>query len=271
MQGSGASRYAVRVAGASDVVEWGDEMLSVYRDVYGACGGAVVRDKNFWPPALAHHYYNQHYQFQIVGLWSAANPAGSATLMGYAVIGWSGWHSKRPRMDILELATRQWDTTVASELLRTTCQLAWSKGVHQVRAVISAHDPYRGHLARSGFIDRWGYRMFAKWLHPQRYLDRLAKNMPPESGDLSLQITTPGALPLSFKTGRAAASLVTLQGDPRTLTRLLLQRLDVGAALHGETEGTLFSPDNTLTASDETRLALAFAWTPWVFHMLDFI
>ena len=94
--------------------------------------------------------------------------------MGYAVVGWSGWHSKRPRMDILELATRQWDTGIAGDLIQTTCQLAWSKNVHQVRAVISSHDPYRGHLARTGFVDRWGYVMMAKWLHAQRYLDRLA-------------------------------------------------------------------------------------------------
>ncbi len=237
------------------------------------CGGAVVRDKNFWGPALAHHYYNQHYQFQIVGLWSGSGNPGAepATLMGYAVIGWSGWHSKRPRMDILELATRQWDTAVASELLRTTCQLAWSKGVHQVRSVISAHDPYRGHLARSGFVDRWGYRMFAKWLHPQRYLDRLAKEMPGESGDVSLQLTMPGAIPLSFKVGRPAGPSVTLRADPRTLTRLLLQRLDVGAALRGETDGALLAAENSLTPSEENRLALAFPWTPWVFHMLDFI
>ncbi len=36
VQGNGASRYAVRIAGAADVAEWGEEMLAVYRDVYGA-------------------------------------------------------------------------------------------------------------------------------------------------------------------------------------------------------------------------------------------
>ncbi len=244
-------------------------MLSVYRDVYAACGGAVLRTQNFWTPALQHHYYREHYQFQIVGLWSGAGDG--ATLMGYAVIGWSGWHSKRPRMDILELATRQWDTAVASELIRTTCQLAWSKGVHQVRAVISSHDPYRGHLARSGFVDRWGYLMLTKWLRPQRYLDALAKKLPPELGDLSLQLTTPGELPLTLKTPAANAQPVHLQTDARTLTRMLLQRLDVGASLHGGTDGLLFSPEGPLSPPAETKVSLAFPWTPWIFHMLDFI
>jgi hypothetical protein len=272
--GTQARRYQVQVVNPAtgadgwDAVRWQREMLGVYQDVYAACGGAVARSENFWAPALAHHYYRQHYQFQIVGLWGGE--ADARTLMGYAVIGWSGWHSKRPRMDILELATRQWDTAAASELLRTTCQLAWSKGVHQVRAVISAHDPYRGHLTRSGFVDRWGYLMLAKWLHAQRYFERLASAIPPEIGGLSVRLTAPGEVPLQLDV-RAAAGGPTptfnLQGDARTLTRFLLHRLDVSAALQ---DGTLFSSD-PITPQAGARLSLAFPWTPWIFHMLDFI
>jgi hypothetical protein len=275
-------------------------MLSVYRDVYAATGGTVPRHENFWSPALAHHYYREHYQFQIIGLWSNPPQAGAGgggggekhnTLAGYAVVGWSGWHSKRPRMDILELATRQWDTAVASELLHTTCQLAWSKNVHQVRAVVSAHDPYRGHLARSGFVDRWGYRLLAKWLHPQRYLNNLA--LPGELADLSLTIGTPGNVPLTIQPRTKSGLEIETQGDPidafmrgkvlvpssnppihlqcdpATLTRLLLQRLDITAAVQ---EGTLFTNTHLpLSTNDLTRLSLAFPWTPWVFHMLDYI
>ena len=215
--------------------------------------------------------------------------------MGYAVVGWSGWHSKRPRMDILELATRQWDTTIASELLHTTCQLAWSKNVHQVRAVISAHDPYRGHLARLGFVDRWGYRMLAKFLQPQRHLDRIAETLPPELADLSLQLASPGQVPLTLQPHTKSGTPIEtsagsdpftafmqgkiflpssnpplqLEADPQTITRLLLQRLDITAALQ---DGTLFSSSSqTLTDHDTTRLSLAFPWTPWVFHLLDYI
>jgi hypothetical protein len=272
---AGATRYTVRVASAMEAAPWQTQMLAVYRDVYGTCGGAVVRHDQFWQPALAHHFYHAHYQFQIVGLWSGSGGGGGgdgATLMGYAVVGWSGWHSKRPRMDILELATRQWDTAVATELLRTTCQLAWSKGVHQVRAVISAHDPYRGHLARSGFVDRWGYVLLAKWLHPQRYLDRLAKTLPTEAQELSVQLAVPGAMPLTLTGEKSAGGGgLRLQCDARVLTRLLLQRLEVGAALHGGAEGALFSSEGIVSTGDESRLGLAFPWTPWVFHMLDFI
>jgi hypothetical protein len=266
---AGASRYAVRVASAVEAASWQGQMLAVYRDVYGTCGGAVVRHENFWVPALTHHFYGAHYQFQIVGLWSGGGGGSEgATLMGYAVVGWSGWHSKRPRMDILELATRQWDTGVATELLRTTCQLAWSKGVHQVRAVISAHDPYRGHLARSGFADRWGYVLLAKWLHSQRYLDRIAKTLPAEAQGLAVQFATPGAVPLALSGGKTVGTPLRLQCDGRVLTRLLLQRVEVSAAVQ---EGALFSAEGVVSAGDEARLGLAFPWTPWVFHMLDFI
>jgi hypothetical protein len=293
-----ATRYHPEVvsAGASgsswDKARWQPEMLSVYKDVYAATGGTVPRHENFWAPTLTHHYYREHYQFQIIGLWSGA-PQGSGgnALMGYAVVGWSGWHSKRPRMDILELATRQWDTAVASELLHTTCQLAWSKNVHQVRAVVSAHDPYRGHLARSGFVDRWGYRLLAKWLHPQRYLNSLA--LPAELADLSLTLNTPGNVPLTIQPRTKSGLGIETQGDPidvlmrgkvlvpsanppiqlqsdaATLTRLLLQRLDITASMQ---EGTLFTNAQApLTTNDLTRLSLAFPWTPWVFHMLDYI
>jgi hypothetical protein len=293
------TRYHPEVVSAGgiswDKERWQPEMLSVYNDVYAAAGGTVPRHENFWSSALAHHYYREHYQFQIIGLWSGAGQSvaggGANSLMGYAVVGWSGWHSKRPRMDILELATRQWDTAVASELLHTTCQLAWSKIVHQVRAVISAHDPYRGHLARSGFVDRWGYRLLAKWLHPQRYLNNLA--LPGELADLSLTLSTPGNIPLTIqprtKSGigietqgdpldvlmrgkmlvPSTNSPLHLQCDPATLTRLLLQRLDITAAVQ---EGTLFSTSQgQLATNDLTRLSLAFPWTPWMFHMLDYI
>src|SRR5438876_1201688 len=133
-QGGGGGRYQVRVVtpepGQWEPALWQSQMHAVYRDVYGASGGAQARGPNFWEPALAHHFYREHYQFQIIGLWGAPGDGGTqAALQGYAVVGWSGWHSKRPRMDILELATRQWDTAVAGDLIRTTCQLAWSKNV----------------------------------------------------------------------------------------------------------------------------------------------
>ena len=304
----GGGRYHVQIASPQDATSWDaafwqSEMLAVYRDVYASTGGPVSRHQNFWQPALARHYYKDHYQFQIIGLWAESGSQSkienqkSKILMGYAVVGWSGWHSKRPRMDILELATRQWDTAVASELLHTTCQLAWSKNVHQVRAVISAHDPYRGHLTRSGFLDRWGYLMLAKWLQPQRHLDHLGQNLPPEIADMALTLSSPGQVSLTLhpytksgiaiETAPAADPLATLmqgkmhlpsanlplqlQGDPRTLTRLLLQRLDITTALQ---DGSLFSnsaAQTKLSDHDITRLSLAFPWTPWVFHMLDYI
>jgi hypothetical protein len=277
--GAQSGRYQVQVVNAGqspgdwNPAEWQPQMLAVYRDIYAACGGTPVRTENFWAPTLAYHYYRQHYQFQIVGLWGAGRgEADARTLVGYAVIGWSGWHSKRPRMDILELATRQWDTLAASELLRTTAQLAWTKGVHQVRAVISAHDPYRSHLTRSGFIDRWGYVMLAKWLQPQRYLDKLAKSLPPDLGGLSLRLASPGEVPLHLdvRSPTGTAPVFNLQGDARTITRLLLDRLDVSGALSGG-DGTLFPVDSSAPLPDAPRLALAFPWTPWVFHMLDYI
>lgn len=278
--GAGQGRYRVEVVNAGkgaewDAGKWQGEMLGVYREVYAACGGMPVRGENYWRGALAHHYYGQHYQFQIVGLWGGGNGEEERTLMGYAVIGWSGWHSKRPRMDILEIATRQWDTPAASELLRTTAQLAWSKGVRQVRAVISAHDPYRSHLTRSGFMDRWGYVMLAKWLQAQRYVDRVGKMLEGEKsvGGLTLRVSSPGEMPLRMEVrgaGGGGQAVFNLQGDGRTVTRMLLDRLDVAGALQGG-DGTLFAAESGAVLPDGARLAMAFPWTPWVFHMIDYI
>ena len=48
-----------------------------------------------------------------------------------------------------------------------------------------------------------------------------------------------------------------------------VERLDITAAVQ---EGTLFmSTHLPLSTNDLTRLSLAFPWTPWVFHMLDYI
>ena len=271
----GAGRYHTQVVdpgeAAWNATLWQTQMAAVYADVYGACGGAMKRSDHFWGPALAHHFYRAHYQFQIIGLWSAPPAAApdQASLVGYAVVGWSGWHSKRPRMDILELATRQWDSGVAGELIRTTCQLAWSKNVRQVRAVISVHDPYRGHLARIGFVDRWGYQMLARWLHPQRYLDALAARLPRELGDFWLQLSTPGEMPLFLGRGpRSAPShSISLQADSGTITRLLLNRLEISAAVQ---DGTLLA-SREMSDADLARLSSCFPWAPWAFHMLDYI
>lgn len=249
-----------------DAGRWQSHMLAVYRDVFGAMGGAPERSADFWRPTLAHHFYSAHYQFQILGLWTAPASDPAAALMGYAVVGWSGWHSKRPRMDILELATRQWDAPAATALIRATAQLASSKNVSQIRAVISAHDPYRGHLARSGFIDRWGYLLAAKWLHPQRHLDRLAA----QQGELdSVAFSAPGLPPLHLP-GHAApdATAVSVLTDAATLTRLLLNRLDLADAAHTQ---SLVTATGRLSEPKQRRLAMAFPWTPWIFHMLDYI
>ena len=264
----GTPRYHVQVCGVPELGRWQEQMLAVYRDVYGNTGGAVARHANFWQPALTNHYYREHYQFQVIGLWSENPAVGGATLMGYAVVGWSGWHSKRPRMDILELSTRQWDTTVAQELIQTTSQLAWSKQVRQVRAVISVHDPYRSHLARTGFVDRWGYVMLARWLHPQRYLDALGAALPAELAGAAVQIVVPGEVELTLRAGGNAtgAAALRVQADAKTAARLLLNRVDVTSALQ---DGTLLAAD--AGERDLARLSLAFPWTPWAFHMLDYI
>ena len=143
-----------------------------------------------------------------------------------------------------------------------------------MRAVISAHDPYRGHLHRTGFQDRWGYLLLAKWLHPQRYLDRLAQTLPAELAPFTLQVAAPqsGHLPLSLRLPGPVpgqATPLALQAAPKTLARLLLNRLDVAAALQ---EGTLTpAPPGHPAEADLARLSLAFPWTPWAFHMLDYI
>jgi hypothetical protein len=267
------SRYHVQVTSPDDLAAWEPHLHAVYTDVYGTYGGPRQRSGRFWSEALRHHYYREHYQFQVIGLWES--PAAGAGLVGYAVVGWSGWHSKRPRMDILELATRQWDTGIAADLIQTTCQLAWSKNVRQVRAVISAHDPYRGHLARTGFQDRWGYLMLARWLQPQRYLDRIAATLPRELGDIRLELRTPGQVPWTLARGATLASSppgsrpMFVEGSARTMMRLLFNRLDVAAAVQ---EGALAGPaGSALGESDTARLSAAFPWTPWAFHMLDFI
>jgi hypothetical protein len=270
-------RYHVKVVTPSDwdADLWQGQMAAVYNDVYATSAGPLPRQDGFWQAALDHHYYRDHYQFQIIGLWTApgANapgaPASESTLVGYAVIGWSGWHSKRPRMDILELATRQWDASVAADLIATTCQLAWSKNVRQVRAVISAHDPYRGHLARMGFVDRWGYVLQAKWLNPQRHLDTLSAALPRELGDFWLQLTSPGQVPLALGRGArsAPAPALALHADAATVTRLLLNRTDIASAIQ---EGSLL-PASPLSDADMARLSHCFPWTPWIFHMLDYI
>jgi hypothetical protein len=270
-------RFQVKVVTPAewDGALWQAQMHAVYNDVYATSAGPLPRTPDFWQAAMGHHYYRDHYQFQVIGLWTApgANgPSGAgaeSSLMGYAVVGWSGWHSKRPRMDILELATRQWDAGVAGDLIATTCQLAWSKNVRQVRAVISVHDPYRGHLARIGFADRWGYVLQAKWLNSQRYLDNLSAGLPKELGDCWLQLASPGEVPLSLGRGARSAPtpMIALQADAATLTRLLLNRTDITTALQ---EGSLL-PAAALSDADQSRLSHCFPWTPWIFHMLDYI
>lgn len=255
-----ARRFAMKVAAPAELKPWEPQMLAVHRDVFSAYGGHVQRDGTFWSRTLAAHFYREHYQFQVISLWA---PDAPDTLMGYAVVGWSQWHSKRPRMDILELATRQWDASVAEELLRTAGQLAWSKGVHDVRAVIAVHDPYRSHLLRTGFVDQWGYVMLARWLHPQRYIDRI--HAAAALTDTAFQLNAPGHVPVTL--GSHAAPLA-LEADPATLTRLLLQRVEVSSALH---EGTLVALNPAHGRDAAARLAMALPWTPWVFHMLDFI
>ena len=78
----GSARYQVQVATPGDTAAWTQEsarwqpeMLAVYQDVYGSYGGPRLRTANFWSRALAQHYYREHYQFQIIGLWNS--PGGA--------------------------------------------------------------------------------------------------------------------------------------------------------------------------------------------------
>lgn len=293
-------RLLMRLIGPEQVAAWAPQMAAVHHDVFGNYGGTVrrfaapdtpsggERGSNYWGPALTAHFYKDHYQFQILGLWSgpssyalpqnSSRPEAAAsisgepvgTLMGYAIVGWSGWHSKRPRMDILELATRQWDRGVAEELIATTCQLAWSKQVREVRAVLSVHDPYRPHLIHTGFDDRWGYVMVAKWLQAQRYLDRLAAGWAAGVPGVRFQISVPGQVDLNLPMGADAAGggerIVRLQMNEATATRLLLGRLELPAALR---EGQVLALGGR--EGDLARLAAVLPWTPWIFHMVDYI
>ncbi len=259
------SRYKVQVVQPAGAAAWQEEMLAVYHDVYGQYGGARYRGPGFHLPALQQHYYGRHYEFQTIGLWD------NATLIGYAVVGMSGWHSARPRMDILEIATRQWDVHSAQELIMATCDLAHRRQVRQVRAVVSVHDPYRPHFSKMGFEDHWGYQMLAKWLHPQKYLDKLMCHGPVDelARHSAVEITAAG-LPL-LKLGAPGGGAgpkraVDLRGDAQSVTRLLLQRLEVASAVR---EGTLAAAN--ASEGDIARMAVAFFWTPWVFHMLDYI
>src|SRR5690348_384159 len=79
-----AARYQVEVAdpGTWNPRRWNAEMLAVYRDVYAATGGAPRRHVNFWDDALARHYYREHYQFQVIGLWSHSSTSAAESLMG---------------------------------------------------------------------------------------------------------------------------------------------------------------------------------------------
>ncbi len=263
-------RYHVHTVSPAELSgRWTGQMLAVHQETFRATGGSLTRSEAFWRPALEHHFYGDHYQFQVLGLWTGPLTESGASLMGYAIVGWSGWHSKRPRMDILELATRQWDTAAASALIHAACRLASSKNVHQVRAVISAQDPYRGYLARFGFVDRWGYLLLAKWLHPQRYLDALAATLPPALA-CALEFTAPTFPPVALRgptvPGSAPQSVAT---DAATLTRLLLNRLDVPQAAQ---QGLLAANHQRALPDALLRhLSLAFPWTPWAFHMLDYI
>ena len=60
--------------------------------------------------------------------------------------------------------------------------------------------------------------------------------------------------------------IVRLQMNDATATRLLLGRLELAAALR---EGQVLALD--ARESDLTRLATVLPWTPWIFHMVDYI
>jgi hypothetical protein len=161
--------------------------------------------------------------------------------------------------------------------------LAWSKQVREVRAVLSVHDPYRPHLARTGFEDRWGYTLVAKWLHPQRFLDALVQHGAfganlAAKGSATLprfQIAVRGQVDMAIAPahtapgvggGGADARVAHLDLSPSAATRLLLGRLELAAAVR---EGQVQATD--AREPELARLAMALPWTPWVFHMLDYI
>ena len=70
-------------------------------------------------------------------------------------------------------------------------------------------------------------------------------------------------LTISFWTGGA---WIMYFADAPTLTRLLAQRLEISAALR---EGNLVALD----ARDEdiNQLSMLLPWSPWLFHMVEFI
>ncbi len=240
------------------------EVLALFRSAYGAYGGYPARHPGYYAAAVRTSEYAE-VPMDFTCFWQRSATAPGAPPVGYALVGETSYH---PALHLLEVATLGNDLAAALPLLAEFAHLAAGRGLPAVASMPDC-SPYVPVLQALGFSQTPRAEesmMIMAHLHDPEGLAEAVWREDEGTRGLEVAAWTPEREVVLHSAGEGRGRRVTLEMKEDLLTRLLLSRLDLEAAVRQE----LVTAAGAGPA-DIAAIARALPFTPWAHHYLDYI
>lgn len=240
-----------------------DQIKSIERELFDCfqrnCrhfGGGPRRHPAFWSHKIDAHYYKRFYKYLVLAI------PHEDSIKSYAVLGETELRDGVRRFDVLEHCVPD-DPGSREELFAAIMKVAHDKKLVEVRIQLSSQDPGIYWVQKFGFRLRWRTNLMGVLMRPIEYLREQIRGCRDMEKDFKLTIETPATGQNSVGSGRGELSLFMTDAE---LTRLLLKRTDVGAAVE---ESRI-----VVTKYEAGALELFQTLFParrWQFHQIDYV
>ncbi|NPV07646.1 MAG: GNAT family N-acetyltransferase [Anaerolineae bacterium] len=247
-------------SGRELLLEREGEFLAVFDSAYGRYGGFPSRRPGYYKDAFSSAYFDMiPHEFVLIRVEE------QGALQGYALISRELAHG---RAQLLELATRGGDSTAAHAVLQEAVTLASEWGVG-LRTFATDCSPYARTLLGLGFrpVPRSESSMMIMGyvLDPASLASKVWQENEEAEG-LEVEVWTPLREAVIHRPSGRATGRVTLEMKEDSLTRLLLSRLDLMAAVRQDLVTVVGGNDREVDA-----ISRALPLAPWAYHHLDYI
>ncbi len=248
----------VTMGGVDEIDADREGIHAAFAATYGGIAGFPRRYSGYQSTQLRHHIYSVLPQSRLLFRYPA-----QGELEAYCIVGARTAEGADPSLAILEMASR-----TGPEAMRPVLEAVGAEAASRQVAVTrytSHDDPFRLLAREMGFVE--GLRQFmvmAQIIRPQALCEKTCTDLS-LLADLKINVWTP-TVDYVLHEGPEARREITIEAKDTELTRLLCRRLDVRWAI----ERDIISVRGG-TPDISQRLGDAFAFSPWVYHHIDYI
>jgi len=245
----------VAVGSREDVLAAAPELLRVYQAAFADFGGFPPRDGGSWERALDDMIFTVIPQEIIFVRYPAAGE-----LQAYVIASVRTGVRASEAVTILEAAATS--TDAAREAIRGICAEGARRG-WPVNTIACVDSPYRMVMRELGFVEGTRHTMsMGQVIAPARLFEKVCADTD-AIAELRINAWSP-THDWTLWEGPDARREITVVGKELLLHRLLMRRLDVGAAVAGD-----LLTIRGEQADDRERLAAALPYCPWEYHTID--